>query len=217
MGIDTIVPAAGQGIRFGAEKQFYEVGGKPILIYTLQMLSLIDRIGRIILVVSRPRIKRVRKMMEDYHIAKVKKIVAGGARRIDSVRSGLKEVRSSLLLIHDAVRPLTSLRLVNRILDGLERYNAVIPGLPIRDTIKEVGGGFVRRTIPRKGLYTVQTPQGFKTDLLKTALRLVPDEDYTDEAQVLERAGLRVKIISGELTNIKVTDRKDITLFKRLL
>lgn len=217
MDIDAVIVAAGTGTRFKGYKQFYTIGNKPILIYTLQTLQLVEPIKRMIIVVPKGMSAKVRQMVKRFHIGKVGGIVTGGKRRIDSVRSGLTLVKTKKVIIHDAVRPLPSHRLIQRLISAMKKYPAVVPVLPVHDTIKEVAGGYVKQTIPRRSLYLSQTPQGFDTRLLKKVLSRPPDLDFTDEAALLESVGIRVRVISGEATNIKVTRRSDLKILRKVL
>ncbi|RKX68975.1 2-C-methyl-D-erythritol 4-phosphate cytidylyltransferase [candidate division WOR-3 bacterium] len=215
--IEALVPAAGSGERFGGFKQFYEIKGLPILIHTLKQIDGIDAINRVVVVAPPGERSRVERLIDRFGIRKVKAVVKGGRRRIDSVRAGLAEIRARMVIIHDAVRPLASKRLFKRVIRRMATDPAVIPILPVRDTIKEVRRGWVIRTLPREGLFLVQTPQGFWTKVLREALRRAPDIDYTDEAAVLESTGVGVRTVAGELANLKVTEQKDIQLLLRLL
>lgn len=215
--IDVLVAAAGSGTRFRGYKQFHLIGDKPILIYTLQTLQFVDEIKKIIIVVPPTMSSRVRRMVKKFHIARIGGIIVGGRRRIDSVRCGLRSVKTKTVIIHDAVRPMASYNLYRRLIKVMRSHNAVIPVIPIRDTVKSVTRGYISQTIPRIGLYLSQTPQGFNTDMLRQALRRVKDLDYTDEAAVLESAKIPVKTIRGEVTNIKITEHSDLSLLRKIL
>jgi 2-C-methyl-D-erythritol 4-phosphate cytidylyltransferase/2-C-methyl-D-erythritol 2,4-cyclodiphosphate synthase len=140
--------------------------------------------------------------------------VPGGPRRRDSVAAGLHALggRADRVLIHDAVRPLASPELARRIVERLAEgdVDGVVPAVPVRDTLKRVGGGMVYETVDREGLMAVQTPQGFAVAALLAAQAL--DGDATDEAVLLERAGGKVAIVAGETANLKVTFPGDLAL-----
>lgn len=215
--IDAIVPAAGTGERFRGYKQFHTIGGKPIIIYTLQLIQLIDEIDGIIVVAPPGMTDKMKKMVKQFHISKVNKVLTGGNRRIDSVRRGLKVVKGRGVIIHDAVRPATSYRLFKRLIRAMKSYKAVIPVIPIRDTVKSISRGYVVKTQSRKGLYLSQTPQGFDVKTIRKAMRKISDLDYTDEAAVLEAAGIPVKTIRGDIMNIKITEQSDLRILEKIL
>ncbi len=146
---------------------------------------------------------------------KVSAVVAGGDSRQDSVGSGLRALPSDceLLLVHDAARPVISHDLISRVLDETRRSGAAIPGLPLSDTIKRVDtSDRVQETVDRTGLWAVQTPQGAHVNLLRQAYKTLGSRvsQMTDEAGVLEAAGIPVQIVMGEETNIKITHPGDI-------
>jgi len=222
----AIITAAGAGIRMGGEqpKQFLELEGRPLLAFTVERFSRFADIDGIVLVVPVDRVEYVRaEIVEKYNLGKVQHIVAGGERRQDSVRLGLEatEGRYPLVLIHDGVRPLVSEHLIRRIVSAAQEHHAVIPALPPKETVKEVDrAGLVVRTHDRKYLRLVQTPQAFRyEEILKAHRRALEEhwEGITDDAVLMERMGIPVKIIEGSEENIKITTPRDFELARFLL
>jgi 2-C-methyl-D-erythritol 4-phosphate cytidylyltransferase / 2-C-methyl-D-erythritol 2,4-cyclodiphosphate synthase len=146
-------------------------------------------------------------------------LVEGGETRSESVRRGLEAVDSELVVVHDAVRPLLTVDLVDRVVDALNDSDAAIAAVPLDETVKRVRESFVSATIDRDELWRAQTPQAFRTELLRDAhaRALQDDVDATDDAQMIERIGGRVRVVEGERTNIKVTWPGDFELAESLL
>ena len=222
----AIITAAGAGIRMGGDqaKQFMELEGRPILAVTLERFELSPDIDRIILVVPPGKVDSCRdEIVKKYDLAKVEKIVVGGERRQDSVRLGLEatEGHYPLVLIHDGVRPLVPPDLISRVVRAANQDRAVIPALAARETIKEADEtGFVVKTHDRRTLWLVQTPQAFRyEDILGAHRRAIEEqwEEITDDALLMERTGVPVKIIEGSEENIKITTPQDLELARFLM
>jgi 2-C-methyl-D-erythritol 4-phosphate cytidylyltransferase len=222
----AIITAAGAGIRMGGDqaKQFMELDGRPLVAITLERFDRSPDIDGIVLVVPPGRVGYCREeMVKKYNLSKVEKVVAGGERRQDSVRLGLEatEGHYPLVLIHDGVRPLVPLDLITRVVTAMNQYRAVIPALAARETIKESDkAGLVAKTHDRKTLWLVQTPQAFRYgDILEAHRRALEEnwEDITDDALLMERIGVPVKIIQGSEENIKITTSRDMELARFLL
>jgi 2-C-methyl-D-erythritol 4-phosphate cytidylyltransferase len=222
----AIITAAGAGLRMGGDqaKQFMDLEGRPLLAVTLECFDLSPDIEGIVLVVPAGKVDYCRdEMVKKYDLAKVVKVVAGGERRQDSVRFGLEatEGRYPLVLIHDGVRPLVPSDLISRIVRAMNRYRAVIPALAARETIKEVDrAGLVVKTHDRRTLWLVQTPQAFRyEDILEAHRRALEEnwEEMTDDALLVERTGVPVKILEGSEENIKITTPRDLELARFLM
>lgn len=146
--------------------------------------------------------------------------VIGGDNRQESVLKGLRALahrNPEYVLVHDIARPLASHALISRVLDGLKNSKAVIPGLPVADTIKRVQAGLVGETVPRDNLYKIQTPQGFHFKSLLEAHEKLAGQLLTDDAAVIEQAGGDVVIVEGEIDNFKITTPKDVDRMQTLL
>lgn len=212
----AIVPAAGQGRRFGKDKAYVELGGEPVLIRTLKCLEQVERITEIIPVLRKDVLDEAVATIERYNLKKIKRVAPGGKERFESVFNGLKLVddEGAIVLIHDGVRPLVSRELIIRVLDGLKDCDAVVPGVPVKDTVKEVKDGKVIKTLKRHLLFNIQTPQGFRFKTLMGAYLKAIDarRHFTDDAQVVEAAGGEVKLVEGDYRNIKITTPEDLRI-----
>ena len=224
--IIAIIPAAGSGTRMGLQqaKQFADLGGRPILEVTLSRFQECDLVDKIILVVSQQDIDYcTREIIERYKLSKVYKVIAGGKRRQDSVRKGLESITRfhGLVLIHDGVRPFVSSEFLKRIITAGSRFRAVIAGLPVKETIKEVDSkGWVVKSIQRKHVWSIQTPQIFRYDDINRAHQQALRhrwEEATDDALLLEKMGIPVTIIEGKEHNIKITTPQDIEIARLLI
>src|SRR5512139_1691988 len=205
-------------------KQFMDLEGRPLLAVTLERFDLSPDIEGIVLVAPQGRVDYCRdEIVKKYHLSKVEKVVAGGERRQDSVRLGLEatEGRYPLVLIHDGVRPLVPPELISRIVRAANQYRAVIPALAARETIKEADEtGLVVKTHDRRTLWLVQTPQAFRCeDILEAHRRALEEnwEEITDDALLMERTNIPVKIVEGSEENIKITTRQDLELARFLV
>lgn len=223
--IGAAVPAAGKGRRMGGDvpKQFLELKGKSILIHTLERLSAVPEIDVIVVAASAEDVHAVRQMTTGDQFPKVKGIVLGGDRRQDSVWSCLQELsrlKIDIVLIHDAVRSFVKRETILSVFHAAVEAGAAVPVLPPKDTIKLVdGGGFIRSTLDRSTLATVQTPQGFRFALIYDAYRKAMQEKFygTDDAGLVERFGGRVKAVEGDYGNIKITTQEDLLLAQLML
>lgn len=222
----TIIPAAGAGLRMGADrpKQFMNIDNKPLLAVTLEKFQKCRVIDGIILVVPESDVAFCEeKIVAPYQLSKVKKIIAGGEKRQDSVRLGLESTKGEfdLTLIHDGVRPFVSPYLIEQIVNAAHEYRAVTAAIPVKDTIKGVDkNGFVTSTYERQLLWQVQTPQAFRYEDIKSAHCRAAEEDWggvTDDAFLMEKVGIPVKVVEGSETNIKITTKFDIEFAKFLL
>lgn len=153
---------------------------------------------------------------------KLREIVTGGKRRIESVAAGFRHVASgpeSIVLVHDGVRPLVSRDLISRIIEAAGRRGAAVPVWPVEDTLKKIEGDYVLHTVDRNTLFRAQTPQGFAYRILQDALEkaLADKLESTDEASMVERLGHEVRAVRGERRNIKITVPEDIKIAEALL
>ncbi|MEO0215473.1 MAG: 2-C-methyl-D-erythritol 4-phosphate cytidylyltransferase [candidate division WOR-3 bacterium] len=213
MKVFAVIAAGGKGRRFGKMKQFVNFKELPLLVHTLKIFEKNKKIDSIIIVAPKGMLKKTEKIINNYGIKKVKRIIAGGRRRQDSVLNGIKTIaeKNAIVVIHDAVRPFVSQDLINRGINLCKRYNAVIFGLPIYDTVKLVNKRRVVKTLSRESLFAIQTPQFFKINLLNNAYKEVDfKKEFTDESAVLEQAGFPVYIFKGEIKNIKITTKEDL-------
>ena len=222
----AIIPAAGTGIRMENErpKQFLDVDGKPLLAVTSEKFEVCPVIHAVILVVPQKDVAYCQsEIVERHHLTKVEKVVAGGERRQDSVRLGIEAAGGDygLVLIHDGVRPLVAPDLIERVVEAAHKHRAVITGLTAKETIKELDeNALVVRTYDRQRIWLVQTPQVFRyEDILMAHRRALEEgwEEVTDDALLVERVGIPVKVVEGSEDNIKVTTPQDLEMVKFLL
>ena len=221
----AIIPAGGAGRRFnaGTAKQYLSLNGLPILAHSLKVLEQAEDIDEIILVVPETDIKSVRdKLICKNNLQKVAKIVAGGAKRQDSVCNGIAAVEGQcdIVVVHDGVRPFVTVEMIKRAVEAARRFQAAVIGVPAKDTIKETEvNDFIVRTVPRQNLWITQTPQAFHFDVLQKAYEAACRDNYcgTDDASLVERIGVKVKMIAGSYENIKITTPEDLVVAEALL
>lgn len=222
----AIIPAAGTGVRMENDrpKQFLDLEGRPLLAVTLEKFQECSAIDSIILVAPPSDVKYCQgEIAERYHLTKVEKVVAGGERRQDSVRLGIEATGGDfdLVLIHDGVRPLITQDLIERVVRAAQGHRAVITGLPAKETVKETDeNALVVRTYDRQKVWLIQTPQVFRyEDILMAHRRAVEEgsEEVPDDALLVEKVGIPVKVVEGSEGNIKVTTPQDLELVKFLL
>jgi len=211
----AVIVAAGSGVRMnGMNKLFSEIDGEPVLAHTLRAFEFSDEIDEIIIVARPEEIGDISILVRNYDISKVTKLIRGGEKRQDSVYIGLMEVSkdSQLAAIHDGARPLVTQAVICQAVKAAVEFNAAAPGVPVKDTIKVVKSGEVVNTPDRAYLYAIQTPQVFKTDIIKAALTdaIRTKTELTDDCMAVERLGLPVKITEGDYENIKITTPADI-------
>lgn len=225
MKVVAIIPAAGLGLRMGGDvpKQFLEIGGRPLLTHTLENVSRANLIDGIVLVVEEWRIPDVRdQFLRDWPCPKVKWVIAGGARRQDSVAKGLASVpaETEIVVVHDGARPFINPGIIDRSVKEARLHGACIVAIPVSDTIKRVDDeGVICETVDRSGLWQAQTPQTFRFDLIKKAMAKAVEEGFyaTDEAGLVERIGMAVMIIPGDQKNMKVTTPEDLVIARTLV
>lgn len=221
----ALVPAAGQGKRMGAarSKPYLLLEGKPILFYALRELEECPLINDVVLIVERGEIEHARETVVDaFRLTKVSAIRAGGQKRQDSVWEGLKTVQDDceLVMVHDGVRPFISQEILARAIQEAVDCGASIVGVPAKDTVKLVSAQkHVLETPDRTGVFLVQTPQTFRhTILLKAYRQAMQDGLYaTDEAALVERLGVPIKVVEGSYENIKITTPEDLAIAELIL
>lgn len=212
-GVVVIIPAAGRGRRMGGEvpKQYLPLAGQPLLWHTLAALEASPLVGALVLAIHPEDRSFAAALAAGF--PKVRALVAGGEERADSVRAALAATTEAdeLVLIHDAVRPFVPPALLARVVEGARAWGAVVPALPVRDTIKVVEGDRVLETPPRSRLWGAQTPQGFRRAVLLRAFAQPPGQGLaTDEAMLVEASGHPVHVVAGEVANLKITTPEDL-------
>ena len=216
----AVIVAAGSASRMGGiDKVMAPLGGEPMIVKTVRAFQECDAIREIVVVTREDLIRPITSLLSG--MDKVIAVVAGGASRQESVHLGLNTLSSKVELaaIHDGARPLVSYEVIDRTVRAANTYGAAAPGIPVKDTIKQVQGGVVTETPDRERLRAVQTPQVFDFDLLRGALKKAREEvaQVTDDCSAVERMGFSVKIVEGDERNIKVTTPTDLKIAEMLL
>lgn len=217
MRIAALILAAGSGTRFGASqpKQFVGLGGAPLVARAARAFIAHPRIARVVLVGPAESLAAACPDFPESGL------VPGGATRQDSARAGLETLAADppdAVLIHDAARPLVPARVIDAVCDALaEGAEAVLPALAVTDTLKRAEAAVVTETVPRDGLWRVQTPQGFRFGSILAAHRAVAGQSLTDDGAVAEAAGIAVRLVPGSEENLKVTTPDDLARAEALL
>ena len=224
MKISLIIPAAGVGSRMKSEinKQYLLLGDKPVLAHTINKFHDLSEIDEIIIVAAEDEIDFCRsQVVEKYGFKKVKKIVAGGSQRQESVHKGLLEVQkdSDYVIIHDGARPFLKEEDIKNFIIELKKQEALVMAVPEKNTIKKVADSFIIHTISRENVWEIQTPQGFRRDLLDLAFKEAKGKYhlYTDDSSLVEELQVPVKIFMGNYLNIKITAPEDLALGNAIL
>lgn len=219
----AIIPSAGMGRRMGSKKKNYlELLDRPVLAHTLAAFEGAASVDAVILVVP-PSDERycMDGIVSKYGFRKVVKIVAGGAERQDSVRNGISAAGDGfdIIAVHDGARPLVTPDIIDRTVEAAAESGAAIAAVAVKDTVKESSGGFVRRTVPREDLLSVQTPQAFQRPIIEKAFKAAGEEGFlgTDESSLVERAGMPVRVVEGSYENIKITTPEDMAFAECIL
>ncbi|NIQ03009.1 MAG: 2-C-methyl-D-erythritol 4-phosphate cytidylyltransferase [Nitrospinaceae bacterium] len=223
MTITAIIPAAGRGTRMGAPvaKQFLELKGKPILHYTLEVFERCGVVDSVVLVVPESDVESARRDWNKPGRC-VRGVVAGGAQRQDSVWNGLHALDpdTEIVIVHDGVRPFVTEAILRNSVETAREFGAALAAVPVSDTLKQADSEhWVTRTVDRRGLWRVQTPQTFRLPLLIEAFEKAYADSYygTDEGSLVEYLGQPVKIVEGSELNIKITRREDLALGEMIL
>lgn len=215
----AVIVAGGQGVRMGADrpKQFLEIGGKPILRHTIERFQAFDPKVEVILVLPAAQKDWWRDYCRQSGFLERYTLASGGITRFHSVQNALRYVKEEgVVAVHDGVRPLVSRSLLERMFAAAEEYKAVIPALPVVESMRRVDGES-SEPVSRDGMVLVQTPQLFDARLLKEAYRQPFSPAFTDDASVVEAAGTAVHIVAGDRTNLKITTPDDLDFAARLL
>ena len=208
-----IVTAGGTSSRFGNSNKLLElINERPVIEYTVNKFINFDNIKQIIIPANISIQEELKSLFDNN---KKIKIVLGGNTRQESVYKGLQFVDTEFVIIHDGARPLIDNKTINSVMLEVERHNAVSVMTKTTDTIKEVDEtGKIIRTIERSYLFNTQTPQAFRTAVIKEAHEKLKDKNYTDDASLLEELGIPVYSVIGEYTNIKITTKSDLDFAK---
>lgn len=217
-----IIVAGGKGLRMGGEipKQFMEIGGLPVLMHTIKRFREYSETLNIILVLPHDQQDYWRNLCEKHHFDVAHQVVDGGETRFESSKNGLSVIpddEEGVVGIHDGVRPFVSVDVIERCFETARDEFACIPVLPVTDTIRYIdphGGG---KNVMRSDYRVVQTPQTFDISLLKQAFHQPYQENFTDDASVVEALGCQVQMVEGNRENIKITTPFDLIVAEALL
>jgi 2-C-methyl-D-erythritol 4-phosphate cytidylyltransferase len=223
----AIILAGGVGKRMkGIDKVLFEIKGKPLFCYTLEIFEKHPLIDKIIFVARKNYFKDIILAQKKYGFNKVVKMAEGGKERQDSAFSGLRAAagigaqKGDLVLFHNAANPLVSLKEISDLILAGKKYQAGLLAQPAKDTIKEVDEeGFLKRTLERKKIFLAQVPQIIEYDLAKTAFEKAAKDNFysTDDVSLVERLGKKVKIIPCSYKNIKITTPDDLKIIEAFL
>jgi len=215
----AIIAAAGGSNRMGhLDKIFAQIDRKPLLYHVLNAFQQCDPVDQVVLVMSEANLKRGQALIKRYGFGKVSNVCAGGLRRQDSVKQGLDRLNDcDLVIIHDGARPMVTSKLIEKGIDTAQKFDSAVAGIPTTSTVKLADSGdYVIKTLERKNLWEIQTPQVFRYDIIAQAYKDISD-DVTDDATLVERAGYKVKLYLASYDNIKVTTVEDISLARLII
>lgn len=220
--LSAVVVAAGRSQRMGFDKLLTPLGGRPLLLHTLERILATEVPQEVILVIRPGSLLEMEATVSPLREKGKIRLVEGGAQRQDSVQAGLMAMSDSseFVMVHDAARPFVTKELVDAVLEAAKHSDAAVCGAPCSDTLKEVGeNGLVVQTVDRARLWTVQTPQIFRTKLLRDAYQAVvrTGRIFTDDTAVVEKMGHPVRIVLYNGVNLKVTTPADWSLAEALL
>lgn len=218
----AVIAAGGSSQRMGGQdKLFADLAGKPVLLRSLLAFENSPCVGEILVVVREESVEKTAGLCAEAGLKKVRAVLPGGADRLHSVWAGVMAVsrKARLIAVHDGARPLVSGELIQKTVAAAARYQAALPLVQMRDTIKTLRDGRVDETLDRSGIYAAQTPQVFQAELLKAALQNALDQGLavTDDAQAAERIGLKPAYVEGERSNLKITGPEDIWVAQAIL
>ena len=217
--VNAIILAAGESLRMaGIDKMFASLRGNPLIHYSIKALNDSPRISSIVLVVSSTNLERSRILVTQNKYHKINSICVGGQRRQDSVRIGLDKLPDSeWILVQDGARPFIDNKLINEALHAAEQTGSSVAAVPINDTVKLVNNDLlITKTVSRDKLWTAQTPQVFKKNILIDAHKDIT-KNVTDDANMIELMGCKSKIFTGYSHNIKITTQEDLLIAKTIM
>lgn len=212
-----IIVAGGKGLRMGGDlpKQFLPIGGRPVLMHTIERFREYSPELGIILVLPHSQQEYWRQLCAKHKFGVEHTVVDGGATRFNSSKNGLAAVPDTahgVVGIHDGVRPFVSVEVIARCFETARKHGAALPVMPVTDTLRYVADGDGGHNVPRSDYRTVQTPQTFDIQLIKRAFDTDYDDRFTDDASVAEAAGVKITMVDGNRENIKLTTPYDLKL-----
>lgn len=220
MGFTVIIPAAGQGKRMGKDinKLFLKIKGETIIRRTVSVFENMKSCEQIFIAAHPEEVYIMEKHLKDFQ--KVAGIIPGGKERQHSIYEVLKVlVNTEVVIVHDGARPFVTEEKVEQLYEDTLEHDAVILAVQAKDTIKKVINGIVEETYQRETVWQVQTPQSFKREIILKAYQLADSESFvgTDDASLVERAGFKVHVLSGDYDNIKITTTEDLVIAESII
>lgn len=220
--VAVLVPAAGEGRRLGGpRKQFRTLGDRPLLVQVLQVFEKHPGVGHLVVAVPEPHVQEVTDRLQAEGLSTLSAVVSGGASRQESVQNALRAAPApvEVVLVHDAVRPFVQARQVERVIAATRSHGAASLAMPVADTLREASDEVFGETVPRKGLYRMQTPQGFRRAWLEEAHRRAAKANgapATDDVGLVQRTDREVHLVRGDRRNFKITTSGDWELAQQL-
>jgi len=215
----VIIVAGGKGERMGSDlpKQFIVVVGKPVLMHTIEKFHSFSDKMKIVLVLPEPYIEYWKSQCEKFGFKIAHRVVEGGKTRFHSVKNGLNTIDgNSLVAVHDGVRPLVSYETLERVFSRAGKKGNAVPVVPVNESVRKRKRN-KSKTVNRKNYFLVQTPQCFTSEILKKAYEQDYNENFTDDASVLEAMGIKIHLVEGNEENIKITRPFDLKMAECLL
>lgn len=216
-----IIVAGGKGLRMGSDipKQFLPIGGKPVLMRTLERFREYSPTLQIILVLPKAQQDYWHQLCKDYNFEVEYVLANGGETRFHSVQNGLAKIpddAEGVVGVHDGVRPFPSIDVIRNCYETARTAKAVIPVIPVVETVRHLQGNS-SETVPRSDYRLVQTPQTFDIQLLKAANKQPYNDGFTDDASVVEAFGFNITLVDGNRENIKITTPYDMKIAEVLI
>jgi 2-C-methyl-D-erythritol 4-phosphate cytidylyltransferase len=215
----ALIVAGGSGNRMknSLPKQFLEVGGKPVLMYTFEAFAQFSPDIEFVLVLPENQVEYWKGLCLTHHFQYNYKLAFGGVNRFQSVKNGLSELHGEgIVFIHDGVRPLVSTQTLNNCLTTAAKHGNALPVIPPSESVRYAAGG-KNNAVDRSKYFLVQTPQTFQLNEIKNAYNLASNENFTDDASVLENTGKQIHLVEGNRENIKITWPQDLIIAKSFL
>jgi 2-C-methyl-D-erythritol 4-phosphate cytidylyltransferase len=218
----AIIVAGGKGLRFGGRvrKQYILLNGKPIVWWSLRAFEKSPSVQSMILVVPTEDVSQLSAKSRAWKFGKLTSIVCGGVTRADSVRKGLSAVSETCqyVAVHDAVRPLIKPETIERVIQAARQSKAALAACPSKDTVKLANGdGCIHSTPAREKVWLAQTPQAFEINLLRRAHRKAKKVLATDDAMLVERLGIKVRLVDAPADNMKITTPIDLMIARAFM
>lgn len=218
----AVILAAGNSQRMGRDKILMNIGGAPVIAYTLKAFQNSERIDEIVVVTKRDSLQNLADICSKYNISKVSRVVCGGSSRAESALIGVSNANenATVIAIHDGARPFPSAVLIERTVYAAEQFIAAAPAVRATDTVRIMNKkGAVVDTPDRNLVALIQTPQVFNADIIKAALTKAVEKNLpvTDDCSAVEAMGIKVTVVDGEPDNIKLTTKRDAYVAERIL